>query len=91
MKIRILYPEVKEVTAEQIIGWYQDAVENGEVTGTLNDERIDVETAALALEDAGLITLVAGQFPIVDTCLCGAPMRNGVCSVDGCVSSKGEK
>jgi len=62
--VRIIYPEKREVKNSQILGWYNDAVENGEVKGTVNDERIDVETAALALEDAGIITLEAGQFPI---------------------------
>jgi hypothetical protein len=64
MNIRLTYPDKREVPAAKILGWYHDAVENGEVEGTTDDEHITVEAAALALEDAGLISLAGGQFPV---------------------------
>ena len=58
--IRIIWPEERWVSIEQILSWHRDAVANNEVDGDA-DER-DVRVAALALEDAGLITLSGGQF-----------------------------
>ncbi len=44
----------------------------------------------LSLSVCALVSFVraawkAAKRPIDDICLCGAPMRNGVCSVEDCV------
>ncbi len=51
---RLLYPENRIVTSDRIMLWYFDAIDNGEVEG---EKDVDAQTAALALEDAGIITL----------------------------------
>lgn len=49
----LVYPEKKIVTATKIMGWYSDAVANGECEAGA----LDAMTAAQLLEDAGLITI----------------------------------
>ena len=56
----IVYPDRTMVSAEKIVGWYNDAVFNKEIDGDsiggiFTPE--DVRMAALALEDVGHITL----------------------------------
>lgn len=50
---RIIWPDSKLVSAETITGWYSDAVANGDCDAGLTD----VSDMALALDDAGLITI----------------------------------
>lgn len=51
--IRIVWPEKRIVTEEQIATWYSDAVANGEATAGITDPL----KQALALDDAGIITV----------------------------------
>ncbi len=53
----ILYPDNRNVSAEKIVGWYNDAVSNGEVDAIDGDPTLNVREAALALDDAGIISL----------------------------------
>ena len=55
----IVYPEQRTVSAETIVVWYNDAVASNEIDGDVIDafSREDATLAALAMEDAGLITL----------------------------------
>lgn len=53
----ILYPENRIVSAEKIVGWYQDAVSDGECEAIEGDPTLNVRLCALALDDAGLISL----------------------------------
>jgi hypothetical protein len=50
----LLYPERKVVTATRILGWYSDALADGEVEG---ESDVDAFEAARILDEAGLITL----------------------------------
>ena len=57
-RFEILYPEHRFVTATQIIGWYTDAVANGETSECgLNDP----EEMARELDSIGHITLGKGR------------------------------
>jgi len=62
MLVYILYPEKRWVPVEKISGWYHDAVANGEIDGNYVGF-IDAEWSAqaMALSDAGLLTLGAGS------------------------------
>lgn len=51
----ILYPENRIVSAEQIVIWYQDAVQDCEVEAVEGEPT--ARECALALDDAGLISL----------------------------------
>jgi hypothetical protein len=58
--IDIIWPEKRAVKASVILGWYRDAVANGEITtdGMVEpSDDIDARTAAELLMDAGKITL----------------------------------
>jgi hypothetical protein len=56
MIFRILWPERRIVSAEQIAVWYDDARANGDLWKDAADTQ-DPHEQALALHDAGLITL----------------------------------
>ena len=60
MSFRILWPESREVSDEQIQGWARDAVANQEI----NVGGVDLDDAAdcaRSLHEAGLITLHRGS------------------------------
>lgn len=71
--IRIIYPENKLVTEDRILSWYNDAVEDGEIEPCdTSPASITVHDAAMALDDAGIITLHAQPFQYADK-LCDMP------------------
>lgn len=55
MDFQILWPDRRRVSAAQINTWYDDAVANGEIEA-LSGDATDRDRA-LALDDAGLVTL----------------------------------
>jgi len=50
----MIWPERRVVTAEQIEGWFDDAVANDEL---IKDEADTIEDKAMALDSLGHITL----------------------------------
>ena len=56
---RILWPEERLVSEDTIKMWFEDAVDNGDVSlaGASSVEDFCVSDMALSLRDAGLITL----------------------------------
>jgi hypothetical protein len=64
MSIRIIYPQTRTVSEEQINTWFEDAVTNGEIERSeieAFDEPLDVWSKADLLDDAGIITLSRHQ------------------------------
>jgi hypothetical protein len=53
MSVKIIYPEVREVSNARILSWCDDAYKNGEV----DREYTDIQDAVDLLEDAGIITV----------------------------------
>lgn len=49
----ILYPTVGKVSEKTLVGWYYDALANGECEEALSG---DIDDICCALEDAGLVT-----------------------------------
>jgi len=65
MTFKLIYPEKRIkpqiVQDHTIIGWFQDAVANGEIdTSSYDPNTKDVHEMANALADSGLITLAKG-------------------------------
>lgn len=54
----LVYPEYRAVSAAKIVGWYEDSLADGDV----EPGRITTDSMALALQDAGLITLGSRSF-----------------------------
>jgi hypothetical protein len=61
-KFEIIWPEKKLVSAEKILGWYRDAVMNGEIDGPEDPTSASPVFAARMLDEAGLITLSGGKW-----------------------------
>lgn len=58
MNFRIIYPEDRVIGNNTIGSWYKDAVSNGEIDlERFERGETNPRLQALALEDAGLITL----------------------------------
>jgi len=57
----ILYPDNRVVSADKILGWFNDACENGEIDGVENPQGANPHFAAKMLDQAGLITLARGR------------------------------
>jgi len=57
--MRIIYPEIRNITDEQISSWYADAVVNKECEDldAIRHSTITIREMAEALHNAGLITL----------------------------------
>lgn len=55
MRIKLVYPEKRVVSDTTILGWYRDAVDNGEIPEA--EYELGLIEAAQELEDIGHITI----------------------------------
>ena len=55
MIFNVVYPYKGRTTEEEIIGWANDAIANGEVDGEIEEEPGNVFQAISLLDDCGLI------------------------------------
>lgn len=62
MNIKLIYPEERVVTEEQIRTWHADKVADGDISMPAPGETVTLADMIWDLEDLGLITVAESEF-----------------------------